>query len=75
MKRIVAVAVVAFLAGCSNAPIAGFLDSCFPCKPVSPKLPPASANPIPPSATLPPPDVGMGGPVFGPPTAPPGITP
>ncbi|HEV3384651.1 MAG TPA: hypothetical protein VG097_07540 [Gemmata sp.] len=73
MKRIVFVAVVAFLAGCSNAPIAGFMDSCFPCKPVGPKPPSGSTNPIPPSTNLPPPDIG--GPVVGPPTAPPGLTP
>ncbi|HJZ55228.1 MAG TPA: hypothetical protein VKE74_09730 [Gemmataceae bacterium] len=32
MKRVLSFAVLASLTGCSNAPIAGFLDSCFPSR-------------------------------------------
>jgi hypothetical protein len=32
MKRVAVLVVLGCLAGCSNAPIAGFLDYCFPTK-------------------------------------------
>lgn len=67
MKRMVAVAVVAFLAGCSNAPIAGFMDSCFPCKPANPRPPDRPPLTLPPGDPLPP---SIGGPI-GPPGSPP----
>ena len=54
MKRVVVAGLLVFLAGCSNAPIAGFLDSCFPSKPAGP-LSDRSRSPLPPSDRLPPP--------------------
>ena len=70
MKRIVAMLVFACLAGCSNAPIAGFLDTCFPSKPAGPS-PDRPRNPVVPGVgpndrIPPPPAADLGGPV-GPP--------
>lgn len=44
MKRLALFAMVAFLTGCSNAPVAGFLDNCFPSKAKCDAAPP---TPIP----------------------------
>lgn len=66
MKRVALGAVLMFVAGCSNAPVAGFLDSCFPSKPSGP-LSDRPRNPLPPGDRLPPP-AELGGPV-GPPMA------
>jgi len=77
MKRAAILLVLVFLAGCSNAPIAGFLDSCFPSKPAecAPPRPrnPVPNNPVPPGVVpgvgpgdLPTRPAGLGGPV-GPP--------
>ncbi|QJW99232.1 hypothetical protein FTUN_6834 [Frigoriglobus tundricola] len=61
------------LAGCTNAPVAGFLDSCFPCRTkqgtgegggpgvdVTPRPTPDTNRPDPPPGPgpLPPPDFG-----------------
>ena len=64
MKRAVAAILLMGLAGCSNAPIAGFLDTCFPSRPAGP-VTDRSRNPLPPADRLPPPGE-LGGPV-GPP--------
>lgn len=56
MKRFVAVAVVAFLSGCSNAPIAGMMDWCFPSKAPGKSVP--DRAPIPPGDRIPPADLG-----------------
>jgi len=61
MKRVVMVAVLGCLTGCSNAPIAGFLDSCFPSKATGP-LSDRPRNPLPAGDRLPPP-AELGGPV------------
>jgi hypothetical protein len=59
MKRVLLVAVVGLLAGCSNAPIAGFLDTCFPSRAGNNPRPPAGArDPLPPPGRLPPPELG-----------------
>ncbi|MFM8270810.1 MAG: hypothetical protein ACKODX_00525 [Gemmata sp.] len=67
MKRLIWLAALAFLTtGCSNAPVAGFLDSCFPSKarcdvpPVPDRRPVGDpVRPVPKSETpLPPPDFG-----------------
>jgi hypothetical protein len=69
MRRIPAVALLAFLAGCSNAPVAGFLDCVAPSRAgsagnrgpgpvvpnVGPAVTPTPPQPQPPSDTLPPP--------------------
>jgi hypothetical protein len=64
MKRILVIGILAFAAGCSNAPIAGFLDTFFPSKPCAPLS--DRSRPPPPGVRLPPP-AELGGPV-----APPG---
>lgn len=64
MRRLPAVALVLFLAGCSNAPVAGFLDCVAPAKGGPPDTAPAPAvpgtrPPQPPTDVLPPPaDLG-----------------
>jgi len=67
MKRVAVVALLGLAAGCSNAPIAGFLDSCFPSKPAPPP-PDRPRHPLVPGVgpgdRIPPAD--LGGPV-GPP--------
>ncbi|HVL12652.1 MAG TPA: hypothetical protein VM529_08810 [Gemmata sp.] len=58
MKRVVVLAVLACVTGCSNAPIAGFLDCFFPSKASGPK-PPDGRTPLPPGDRIPPPaDLG-----------------
>lgn len=60
MKRLATIAVVCFLAGCSNAPIAGFLDAVCPSKP-PPRQPDRFRDPGPipgPGDRIPPPDLG-----------------
>jgi hypothetical protein len=64
MKRVVLAAAILSFAGCSNAPLAGFLDNCFPSKPSGPILD-RSRNSLPTGDRVPPP-VELGGPV-GPP--------
>ncbi|MBA4064653.1 MAG: hypothetical protein C0501_13255 [Isosphaera sp.] len=39
MKRVVVLAALGCLAGCSNAPVAGFLDAVAPSRPVGPRPP------------------------------------
>jgi hypothetical protein len=76
MKRIAFFAVFAYVcgSGCSNAPMAGFLDTCFPSRaksglgdgpppPIDPRPNPAPGpqpgpNPNPNPNPLPPPDFG-----------------
>jgi hypothetical protein len=53
MKRVVAVAALACLSGCSNAPVAGFLDVVAPSKPVGPR-PPDRPRPDPAGDSIPP---------------------
>lgn len=72
MKRVALFAALACSAGCSNAPIAGFLDNCFPSKAqadaapdprpsVEPGAPGAGPGPQPKSGPpLPPPDFDSG---------------
>jgi hypothetical protein len=64
MKRVVVIGLLAFVTGCSNAPIAGFLDTAFPSKPAGP-LSDRPRNPVPLGDRTPPP-AELGGPV-GPP--------
>ena len=58
MRRLPAVALIVFLAGCSNAPVAGFLDCVAPAKGGPPDTAPApivpDARPRPPADVLPP---------------------
>lgn len=54
MKRLVVLAILACVTGCSNAPIAGFLDCFFPSKPPAPR----QTDPIAPGDRIPPPDLG-----------------
>lgn len=69
MKRLVSMFVLVCLAGCSNAPIAGFLDTAFPSK-LSSSQPDRPRNPVVPGVgpndRIPPPATDLGGPV-GPP--------
>ncbi|MBP3954207.1 hypothetical protein J8F10_02715 [Gemmata sp. G18] len=69
MKRFILLAALAPLTGCTNAPGAGFLDSCFPSRAKSDAPPPAPGprpvgdpvgpGPGPkPDKALPPPDFG-----------------
>ena len=70
MKRIILIAALACVIGCSNAPVAGFLDNCFPSRAKSggdaAPSPRPPADPIPlrptpprgPAPQLPPPDFG-----------------
>jgi hypothetical protein len=58
MKRVVVVAMLACVTGCSNAPVAGFLDCFFPSKPPAPRLPDPPRDLIPPGDRIPPPDLG-----------------
>jgi hypothetical protein len=61
MKRVVLIALLACATGCSNAPVAGFLDTFFPSKPCGP-LSDRPRNPVPSGDRLPPP-AELGGPV------------
>lgn len=63
MRHTLAAAVVACLTGCSNAPIAGFLDCVAPSQVERPNNTPVNPAP-PPEAPLPPGELG-------PPIAPP----
>ena len=69
--RVLAAALVGCAVGCSNAPVAGFLDTCFPSKArsdvapnpgpsVLPKGDGGGTGPLPPKSDekLPPPDFG-----------------
>jgi hypothetical protein len=56
MRRVLVAAVLACLTGCSNAPIAGFLDSVAPSQAERPSTGPV--NPGPPTNSLPPADLG-----------------
>ena len=67
MKRLALTAALACLAGCSNAPIAGFMDNCFPSRakgdaavnpPPRPLGDPVAPAPGPRPDALPPPDLG-----------------
>lgn len=55
MKRVavIAVAVVGFASGCSNAPIAGALDYCFPSKPSGLRAPERPIDPVGPDNRIP----------------------
>ena len=64
MKRALMTGLLAFVTGCSNAPVAGFLDTVFPSKPGGPPSD-RTRNPPPGPDRLPPP-AELGGPV-GPP--------
>ena len=66
MKRLAVGAVLAFLTGCSNAPIAGFLDLVHPTKTHESNPPARPRDPIPPGDRIPPPDLGPLGPPVGP---------
>lgn len=44
MKRLLPLAALLLLTGCSNAPVAGFLDGCFPSRAVR-QGPPAGGVP------------------------------
>lgn len=68
-SRVAAAALVAGAAGCSNAPVAGFLDNCFPSKaradqPTNPgpSVQPGGGGDTPKTKSdenLPPPDLGL----------------
>jgi hypothetical protein len=67
MKRLVVLVVLASATGCSNAPIAGFLDYCFPSKCSDTKPPERPRDSLPPADTITPLDLGT---PVGPPVTP-----
>jgi hypothetical protein len=58
MKRVVILAVVALTAGCSNAPVADFLDCFFPSKPPRERLTDPPREPLAPDDRIPSPELG-----------------
>ncbi|VTR94278.1 unnamed protein product [Gemmata massiliana] len=54
MKRFVLCAPLALLTGCTNAPIAGFLDNCFPSRAKSDSPPSVAPDPRPGGSSAPP---------------------
>ena len=58
MKRVILLAILACAGGCSNAPVAGFLDCVLPSKPRGPGLPDPPPDPLLPGDRIPPPDLG-----------------